>query len=276
MTSGSEWATNIGDIWKQHWQKTDAALSELGTRLHAAILESAPNFAFRAMDIGCGPGSTSDELARARPDAAIVACDLSPSLIELARNRLAGSKNIRVVLGDAETVAATEGPFDLYFSRHGVMFFPDPVGAFQNLRAAAAPGANLVFSCFQDWEANPWASELSSAAAGRAVPAPGREPSGFAFADPDYVRQILSSAGWTDVEARPTPFRYVAGDGIGAVDHALDFLAALGPASRTMLALADHERGAAMARMRSVIERYLSGNIVEFPAAARIYLAKAN
>lgn len=276
MTISLDWATNTGDVWTRRWRDTDAALSDLGAKLHSALLESAPTRRFRAMDIGCGPGSTSGELARTRPDAAIVACDLSPSLTELARDRLAELNNIRVVLGDAERVARAEGPFDFYFSRHGVMFFDDPVRAFRSFRDAAAPGAALVFSCFQDWEANPWASELSSAAAGQPLPAPGREPSGFAFAEPGYVEQILSSAGWTAVEARPTPFRYIAGEGDKAVDQALDFLAEIGPASRTMLSLPEHERSAAVNRMRHVIERHLYGRTVEFPAAAWIWRAKAD
>lgn len=276
MTSGVDWATHTGDAWTRRWRETDAALSDLGSKLHSALLESAPTGAFRAMEIGCGPGSTSGELARARSDATIVACDLSPSLTEVARNRLTELENVRVVLGDAEAVAASEGPFDLFFSRHGVMFFSDPVQAFRSFRAAAAPNAALIFSCFQDWESNPWASELSSAAAGYPLPPPGKEPSGFAFGEPDYVRQILSSAGWIAVEARPTVFRYVAGEGDEAVGKAVNFLTAIGPASRTMLALQEHERGAAMVRMRQVIERHFSSQIVEFPAAAWIWRAKAD
>jgi hypothetical protein len=86
----------------------------------------------------------------------------------------------------------------------------------------------------------------------------------------------LSSAGWTAAEARPTPFRYVAGKGKGAADEALDYLAEIGPASRTMLALPEHERGGALARMRRVIVEHCSGDVVEFPAAAWIWQAKAD
>jgi SAM-dependent methyltransferase len=275
MTGTIDWATHGGDVWTRRWRDTDAGLAEIGTRLHAALLESAPSGPFRALDIGCGPGSTSLEFAHARPDAKIVACDISPSLWQLARERLDGLGGVRVVLGDAEEVAGREGPFDLLFSRHGVMFFSDPVRAFTRFRAASAPGATIVFSCFQDWEANPWASELSEAVAGHPLPPPGREPSGFAFADPDYVGHILQAAGWRDAEAQPTPFRYVAGRGEGAVDRALDYLAEIGPASRTMLELPEPERPAALIRMRQVIERHSADGIVEFPAAAWIWRAKA-
>lgn len=180
-----------------------------------------------------------------------------------------------MVLGDAPVAAGDEGPFDLFYSRHGVMFFADPVGAFRAFRAAASPGATIVFSCFQDWRANPWASELASAAAGRTVPPPGREPSGFAFAEPDYVADILRSAGWSGSAVQPVQFRYVASGGAEAVDQALGFLAEIGPASRAMLDLPEQERAAALERTRRVIEQHRSGDTVEFPAAAWIWSAKA-
>ncbi|MGH6658376.1 MAG: hypothetical protein ACREBM_01870, partial [Sphingomicrobium sp.] len=125
------------------------------------------------------------------------------------------------------------------------------------------------------WAANPWASELASAAAGRTLPPPGREPSGFAFAEPDYVRGILLAAGWSHAEVRPAPFRYLAAEGDGPVEQAMDFLAEIGPASREMLALPEPERGAALERMRRVIDRHRVGDAVEFPAAAWIWTAKA-
>ena len=156
MAGDLDWAKHSGDAWTRRWREIDAALSDFGTTLDSSLLDAAPRGPFRALDIGCGAGSTSAQLAAHRPDATIVACDLSPSLAHLAEDRLAAIPSVRVIVGDAAAVAAAEGPFDLIFSRHGVMFFDDPIAAFQDLRAAASPGATLVFSCFQDWASNPW------------------------------------------------------------------------------------------------------------------------
>lgn len=273
-SAAPEWATSSGDAWAERWPAIDRALSELASVLNPAIAQAAPPRAFRAFDVGCGAGSTSLALAETRPDGSIVACDLSPALVQIAALRLAGHP-ARVLLGDAEEVASGEGPFDLIYSRHGVMFFPDPVKAFRTLRSAANPGAALIFSCFQDWEANPWAGELASAAAGFTLQPPGREPSGFAFAEPDYVLEILSSAGWTEIEWHAVPFSYVAAGGDGAIEDAMSFLGEIGPASRVVRDLPEHERGAAAERMRGVIERHFNGKAVEFAAAAWIYSAAA-
>ena len=274
MSTSPEWATKSGDAWSERWHEIDLALSDLAARLNPAIAAAAPPRPFRALDVGCGAGSTSMSLVQARPDASIVACDLSPALVRIAEDRLAGSP-VRVHLGDAEAVAAGEGPFDLIFSRHGVMFFDDPVQAFRSLRKAANAGASLVFSCFQDWSANPWASELASAAAGRELPPPGRRPSGFAFAEPDYVRAILESGGWTNLDWRPVPFRYIAAGGEAAVDRAVSFLAEIGPASRVVSELPEQKRSGAMQRMRRLIEGHFNGDAVEFAAAAWIWSARA-
>jgi SAM-dependent methyltransferase len=275
-TSGApEWATSSGDIWADRWRDTDAAFGGLSPHLHSAIVACAPSGSFAAFEIGCGAGSTSIAVIEARPDASITACDISPALIRVAQQRTAEFGQIRVLSGDAEAVAQNEGPFDLIFSRHGVMFFPDPVRAFQRFRAAANPGASLLFSCFRSWNSNAWASELASAAAGRELPPPGREPSGFAFADPDYVREILSSSGWIEAEPKGVDFAYSAATGTNVIEQALSFLSAIGPASRAVQSLPEEERSDARRRMRSVIEHHFDGKAVTFPAAAWIWRAKA-
>jgi SAM-dependent methyltransferase len=270
-----EWATTSGDVWARRWRDTDAALDGLSPHLLAAIAAVAPATPFTAFEVGCGPGTTTIAVAERWSDAAITACDISPSLARIAKHRTAALDNVRILTGDAEALAAGEGPFDLFYSRHGVMFFPDPVTAFAALRATAKPGAALVFSCFQGWSVNPWASEVADAAAGRALPAPGREPSGFAFADPEYVQSILDASHWAEAVPEPVHFRYIAGRGDAAVDESLAFFAELRPASRVLQSLPEPERPAAIDRMRAVLERYRDGDAVVFPAAAWIWTATA-
>ena len=266
-----DWSGSSGDIWARRWRDTDRALAAVGEALDQAILAAAPAGPFRALDVGCGPGSTPLALAAARPDADIVGCDVSRSLVAIAQERALGRAGVRFVAEDAEQAARDRGPFDLVFSRHGVMFFADPVRAFATLREATKQGGPLLFSCFRGWDANPWAAELASAAAGRELPAPGREPSGFAFADPFYVAEILASAGWSEAKPAALDFDYDA----GPPDEALSFLAELGPAARVIEELDEAERGAAIERMRELIERRDRGGRVIFPGAAWIWTASA-
>ena len=269
--TGPEWATANGDTWAELWEHTDQGLQGLASHLLSTSLEGSPENGFRAFEVGCGAGSTAIALADARLDASIVACDISPALVRVAQSRTADRPNIEVVLGDAEAVAGERGPFDLIYSRHGVMFFPDPVQAFRHLRDSASPGASIVFSCFQQWQSNPWASEFAAAAAGQTIPPPGRAPSGFAFADPDYVMEILTSAGWSNARPRAVNFSYVA----GTVESAMTMMARIGPAAAVLASLPDDQREGAHKRMQRVLEAHFDGTMVSFPAAAWIWSAKA-
>lgn len=268
------WATTSGDAWARRWPELDRGLAGVAERLDAAILAAAPAGPFRALDIGCGAGSTSLVLAKARADATIIACDLSPSLVSIATDRLAGL-SVEVMLGDAAAISCEQGPFDGIFSRHGVMFFADPERAFRNFRNAAKPGARLVFTCFDDWAANHWASQLASAAAGMPVDPPGREPGGFAFADPSHVRSTLESAGWSAAEPKSIKFRYVVGRGATAIAEAMSLLCSVGPASVVLRDLNGPDKNCAVQRMGEVIERHFDGDTVQFPAAAWLWSARA-
>ena len=267
-----DWAKASGDVWARRWRDTDRGLEPLQAQLVSTLANRAPASPFKAFDIGCGPGSTTIAMADALPEALIVACDISEALAEVARQRTTDLGRVEVVVGDAEAVAATQAPVDIYFSRHGVMFFADPVQAFRTFRSAAEEGGSLVFSCFQGWDLNPWASELANAAAGEFVPVPGRKSGAFAFADPDYVLALLSASGWQDADHNAVSFPYVMGD---RVEDALSFMTEIGPASRIVQSLPEGERVAAIERMRGVIERHFDGGAVTFPAAAWIWSATA-
>ena len=275
MSVAFDWAQATGDVWADRWPDLDLALSGVSPHLLSAMLEAAPAGEFRAFDIGCGAGTTTIALARERSDASVVACDLSPSLAKIAEERTARLPSVRVVLGDAETLAISEGPFELLFSRHGVMFFPDPVRAFASLRQGVRTAGALVFSCFQGWKENAWASEVAAAIAGRELPPPGREPSGFAFSDPDYVREILGASGWTDLEGMIVSFDYVPGKGPDAIVQAVALLSEIGPASAFLKTLDDADREPAFNRLREIVESHFDGTTVRFPASVWIWTARA-
>jgi SAM-dependent methyltransferase len=274
--AGIDWAKASGDAWAQRWRDTDRGLEPLQKHLVTAITANAPPGPFHAFDVGCGPGSTSIAVANACPESSIVACDISEALAQVARQRTADLPRIRVIAGDAEAVAVEEGPFDVIFSRHGVMFFEDPVRAFGTLRRAAKQGGSLIFSCFQRWELNGWAAELANAAGGKTMDAPGKEPGGFALADPDRVRDILDSSGWMHGQPEAVSFEYAVSEGEHAIEDALSFMEDIGPASRVLQSLPKGSREGGVKRMRAVIERNYDGNAATFPAAAWIWTATAS
>jgi SAM-dependent methyltransferase len=210
MTTAYQWNGAVGATWAQEWRRTDRSFADISRHLDTAILAVAPAVPFRAIDIGGGAGATSLTLAAARPDASVTGVDLSAELVTVASQRAAALalSNVRFIAGDAPGLVGTHAPADLIVSRHGVMFFDDPVAAFAALRSAAAPGARLVFTCFQHRSRNAFASDVGAPLGLPPTPDGDTAPGPFAFADRDRVAAILGRAGWSDVQAAAIDVAY--------------------------------------------------------------------
>jgi SAM-dependent methyltransferase len=186
------------------------------------------------LDIGCGCGQTSLELARqVGLQGSVLGIDLSLPMLERARDRQReqGLTNIEFLQTDAQTHRFASPRFDLAFSRFGVMFFADPTAAFTNLRSALRPQGRLCFVCWQGLEKNEWAKVPITAAAQHIAlpspPAPGT-PGPFAFADQTRVRQILTNAGFGEIDLTSHETQLSMG-GASTVSDAVDFSLEIGP-----------------------------------------------
>ncbi|WP_404712071.1 class I SAM-dependent methyltransferase [Sphingomonas sp. MMS24-J13] len=275
MTSGREWATNVGDVWAEEWRRTDRTFAELTVALDAAIDRVAPAGPGTALDIGCGAGITTFGLARRHPDLDVLGIDIAAQSIAVAEQRAAGIPNVRFEAGDIERFTAPS-PFDLLISRHGVMFFDDPVAAFVRLHRAAKPGAPIVFSCMREMARNAWTYDLIAAITGSPpVPAAGYAPSPFAFADEGFTTDLLATTGWRDIRPQPVDYAYLAGEGDDPVGDAVRTFTLIGPAASFIARAAPERRPQLVERLREVVERHRDGNRVAFPASGWIWTAFA-
>jgi SAM-dependent methyltransferase len=274
MTTAYDWTGRIGDVWAEEWRRTDRSFANLTPHLNAAILAAATPRTRKIMDIGCGAGATTLATAQALPNATVTGIDLSPNLIEIARHRAATQANASFECADITIAAPNHAPTDLYVSRHGVMFFADPITAFATLAKAAAPGATSVFSCFAERAANRWATETITATGGDADVPPSTAPGPFAFADPTQVETILENAGWQAAPPERIDFAYRAGEGADPVADAVDYFRRIGPAASAIRDAAPEERERHIARLTQVCERHDNGTTVEFLAAAWIWTAR--
>lgn len=275
MTGASDWSGKVGDVWAAEWQRTDRGFAAMTPHLDAAILAAAP-LQGNAVDIGCGAGGTSLALARARPDLTVTGVDLSPSLIDIARTRGADVPNLSFRVADIAVGNALDDTADLLVSRHGVMFFDDPIAGLSAVRRVARPGAALVFSCFDSVTRNRFAADpLATVTGQEPTPATRYAPGPFAFADPDFVAETLAAAGWVDPHHRSVAFAYRVGAGPDPVGDAVDFFTRIGPAAPLLRAAAPDERAAMIARLTELVTRRLDGGVVDFPAAAWLWSARA-
>lgn len=276
MTSGQDWQGRVGDVWAAEWRRTERSFADLARHLDHAIANNAPDTG-RALDIGSGAGSTSMALRIARPALQVTGVDLSPELVALATERAeqGGADGLRFVCDDAIAVAQADGPFDLFVSRHGVMFFPDPVTAFAGLCQAAGDGAQLIFSCFDDRSRNAFATVADEAIGVAPAPVEGYAPGPFAFADSDRVATWLEEGGWHPDGATRIAFDYVVGQGDDPVEDALSFLSRIGPAARAMAVSEAAERTRITDALREMLATYRVDDRIVLPASAWIWRATA-
>jgi SAM-dependent methyltransferase len=270
------WNEQGGPQWVRRQQQVDAQTRPFGL---AGMQRAGVRREEHVLDVGCGCGDTSLELAqRVGPGGAVLGIDISQPMLARARERQEelGIQNLEFLRADAQTHPLPRERFDLVFSRFGVMFFDDPPAAFANLRAALRAGGRLCFLCWQVLEKNDWARVPLMAAARHvqppAPPAPGA-PGPFALADPDRVRRILEAAGFEDVSCESYEAEVTMG-GARSVEEAVAFLLEIGPVTR-LLSEADTDVRARVARaIGEALTPHASRAGVSLPGAAWIVLAR--
>jgi SAM-dependent methyltransferase len=96
----SEWAGGSGERWLANLDGLERMIEPIGTAL---LTQAGYRPGERVIDIGCGGGWTSRQIARAvGPDGAVTGLDISPALVEAALARRGrGIANIAFELGDA-------------------------------------------------------------------------------------------------------------------------------------------------------------------------------
>ncbi len=230
------WNGEAGARWAAE-DDTMAAL--LGPVAQELLDYLQPEAGIHALDIGCGGGSQSALLAQHIGEGGeVLGVDISAPMLDIARRRgqPAGAAALSFLEADAATYPFSAASFDLLFSRFGVMFFDDPIAAFNNMRRALKPSGRLGFCCWRAMKDNQW-TLLPVQAALRHVPAPEspdpHAPGPFALADPRHLESILSVSGFSDIDIASRDVQLAFGSG-GELRTAVAELMALGPVSRLL------------------------------------------
>lgn len=96
----------------------------------------------KILDIGCGPGNSSEVLAERYPDADILGIDSSPAMIETAR---AQHPDIRFMQCDANRDLHILGTdFDIVFSNACIQWIPDHETLLKNMMSLLKPGGIIA------------------------------------------------------------------------------------------------------------------------------------
>lgn len=267
LTDLAYWRGAGGDQWARH----NAFTERMFVPVTAALLDAAAaKPGEHVIDVGCGCGGLALAVARqVGPGGRVLGIDVSPAMLALARRLAPPDAKVQFVEADATAHAFDAAGFDLLISRHGVMFFSDPVRAFANLRRALKPDGRLVFSCFRNPRDNPWVMTPLQAAYRFVppLPKPGPEdPGPFAFADEARVRRILDAAGLAEIALEPVEVMFEIAGGRG-LDEAVANALEIGPTSRAVAGQDAATRARVTAAVREALAPHLNGDRVELRAA---------
>ncbi|HTQ67691.1 MAG TPA: methyltransferase domain-containing protein [Solirubrobacteraceae bacterium] len=250
-----------GPLFERFVEFREVVTTGLGAHGDAAIAVLDPRPGERVLDIGCGFGDATQQLARlVGPDGEAVGVDVSPRFIEAASREAAEAEagNARFQVLDVE-VDELGGPYDLAFSRFGTMFFAGPVRALGNIRSALKPGGRLVMVVWRRRIDNDWMYRGQTIVEGivsrpEDYDEPTCGPGPFSMADADTTTEILMHAGFRDIALRRCDIPIKVGSDVG---EAIDILMAIGPAGEILRLqgdraahLHDQVRGALEAGLR--------------------------
>lgn len=261
------WNGPGGLSWVELQDAWDIALAPVAA---AAIARAAIRPGERIVDIGCGCGATTIELARlAGATGKVLGIDVSRPMLARAATRLPSGPGVEWVLDDATIHAFPARAYDVLFSRFGVMFFAEPARSFTNLRGALRPGGRLAFSCFRAPQMNPWMMVPAQAAYAHVPPPPSTDPDApgpFAFAREERVRGILAAAGFESIGMEPFDLELDIASGRG-LDWAVETTFKIGATSRAVQGQPPVIRRAVAESIRRVLAPYERGGHVSLPAA---------
>src|SRR5437773_12082258 len=98
----------------------------------------------RVLEVGVGTGINAALYPR---DCAVTGIDLSSSMLEKARDRVArkGLRNIRLLEMDAADLKFADDMFDIVYAPYLISVVPDPIGVAREMRRVCRRGGRIVF-----------------------------------------------------------------------------------------------------------------------------------
>ena len=190
----------------QRWLEVleaDDAMPVLGRWLLDAI---EPEPGDRILDVGTGYGEPGLTAAGAiAPGGHVTLQDLSGEMLALARDRAASTDlddvEVDIIEDDADQLALPDGRLDAVISRSVLMYLADPAASLARLRAGLRHGGRLAATTWAGPEDVTMASPVPVIRRLLELPPPptGR-PGLFALSDPQRLHEVITAAGFTEVE----------------------------------------------------------------------------
>ena len=163
----------------------------------------------RVLDVGCGPGTITADLAARVPDGQVTGVDAAGDVLALARQEAErrGQGNVRFEVGDVYHLGFDDGTFDVVHAHQVLQHLSDPVAALTEMRRVGRPGG-LVAARDGDYGGFFWFPEDPELTEWQALY---RSVARALGGEPDAGRRMLSwarQAGFAAIQASASAWCY--------------------------------------------------------------------
>lgn len=191
--------------WDKWWDTINSGAAPVSARL-LELAGVRPGST--VLDLATGIGEPAISAARIiGPEGRVIAIDLSPGMLEVARRRAAeaGLNNIEFYEMDAEALTLFESEFDCALCRWGLMFMLDPSKALVAVRQLLKKGGRFAASVWDVSEKVPMISLAMNVVRKELElpPPPKNLPTPFSLADTELLKKRFVDACFLDVTAEP-------------------------------------------------------------------------
>jgi SAM-dependent methyltransferase len=229
------WNGPLFDIW-QDFQAI--VVSNAKSHGDAALSDHRPEPGERVLDIGCGLGDSTMQLARlVGPEGHVHGVDVAERMIAGAREdaERAGVGNVSFEVVDVQAASFPDS-YDYAFGRFGTMFFANPVAALRNVRQSLRPGGRLNMVVWRRKLDNEW-MHRGEVIVQQFLDRPDEYdeptcgPGPFSMANADTVSDILRHAGFDDIQLKRQDLVLKTGE---SLERAVDLVMSIGPAGEVL------------------------------------------
>jgi len=267
----SEATERIKEEWDSQaasWFRQREAMMAASRPIHEWMVEHAElRPGMRVLEIAAGPGDTGFLAAKRLDNGRLLSTDLSPSMVETARNRGAelGITNADYRVLDAQAMDLADESFDAVLCRWGFMLMPDPLASLRECRRVLVPGGRLVFAVFTGPEENPFASlpaRILMEWGFLPKPSDGWHPGILALSDRSRLLMLIDRADFASVHIEPVDMTWTF-ENVADYWQFLVDLTALGPLVRS---LPDETRRKFRQAIDDAVARFAQGDRVLLPS----------